>query len=134
MSKILWRPTNSRIENSNADAFRLSVNSQHQLSLANWDALYRWSIEQPEAFWESVWSFCGVIAETQGDTTLRLGARLSDARWFPEARLNFAQNLLRRRDETLAIIFRGEGGQRIELTSAELYEQVSRLATAMQTV
>ena len=83
MSKILWRPTKSRIEDSNADAFRLSVNSQRQLSLANWDALYRWSIEQPEAFWESVWSFCGVIAETQGDTTLRPGARLSDARWFP---------------------------------------------------
>ncbi|MGN2393736.1 acetyl-coenzyme A synthetase N-terminal domain-containing protein, partial [Pelomicrobium sp. G1] len=78
-------------------------------------ALYRWSIEKPERFWVSVWEYCGVIAETRGERVLVDGDKMPGARFFPDARLNFAENCLRRRDETPAIVFLDETGRRRRL-------------------
>ncbi len=99
-----------------------------QVELADYPALYQWSVQEPEKFWRSVWSFAVVIAEHQGDSTLQDGDQMQGAQWFPQARLNFAENLLRRRDAAQAIVFWGEDRVRRSLSYAELYAEVSRLA------
>jgi acetoacetyl-CoA synthetase len=100
--------------------------------LADYGALWRWSVDDIEAFWSGVWRFGGVIASREWDEVLVDGDRMPGARWFPGARLNFAENLLRRRDDEAAIVFRGESGVRRELSFAELYDQVGRVARALR--
>ena len=68
--------------------------------------LWRWSVDQPEAFWTTVWDFCGAIGE-RGTTVLEDGHRMPGARWFPQARVNYAENLLKNRDEGEALVFWG---------------------------
>ena len=93
--------------------------------------LYGWSVREPEKFWKSVWTFCKVEAETQGDPTLLHGDRMPGARFFPNARLNYAENLLRRRDDSEAIVFWGEDKVKRRLTGDQLYDRVSQLVQAM---
>ncbi|WP_416885630.1 acetoacetate--CoA ligase [Marinospirillum sp.] len=111
------------------------LNQQGDLALKDYADLHQWSLTQPEAFWSQIWSLGQVIASQQGDQVLvpaPAGAPFSQARWFPEARLNFAENLLRFRDQRPAIIACREDGQRIELSYAELYQQVAQLAASLR--
>ncbi|MXX78991.1 MAG: AMP-binding protein, partial [Gemmatimonadales bacterium] len=94
------------------------------------EALWRWSIREPAAFWNAVWDFCGVIGE-RGERVVVDFDRLPGARWYPDARLNYAENLLRRRDDGPALLFRAEDRVRRDLTWAELYDTTSRLAQAL---
>jgi len=131
MTAPLWRPSPERIAQANLTAFLAQVKRDWGAALGDYDALYRWSIEEMEKFWLSVWDFCGVIAETRGDTVLADGDRMPGARFFPEARLSYAENLLRRRDDADAIVFRGEDKVRRRLTHHALYDAVARLARAL---
>jgi len=131
MTAPLWRPSPERIAQANLTAFLAQVKRDWGAALGDYDALYRWSIEEMEKFWLSVWDFCGVIAETRGDTVLADGDRMPGARFFPEARLSYAENLLRRRDDADAIVFRGEDKVRRRLTHRALYDAVARLARAL---
>ena len=99
----LWTPSAEAIAQSNVTAFSRQAEHDWGVTLPDWWALLDWSVEHPEDFFKSLWSFTGVIAETQGDTVLADGDKMPGARWFPEARLNFAENLLRRRDDATAI-------------------------------
>ena len=92
---------------------------------------HRWSIEKPEEFWSAVWDYCGVVGE-KGTTVLRDGDRMPGAQWFPEARLNFAENLLKRRDDTEAIVFRSEKGIQTRLTREELFRLTACCAAALR--
>ena len=132
MSDMLWQPSAERIQQANMTAFMRFVEQDWNIRLADYPALYQWSIDYPEQFWRSLWSFTGVIAEHQGEITLKDGDKMPGAQWFPEARLNFAENLLRRRDDQQAIVFWGEDRIRRSLTAAELYDQVARLAQALR--
>jgi acetoacetyl-CoA synthetase len=132
MSEPLWQPSGTRSAQANLTVFMHWLEHRHRLTLTGYPALYEWSITEPEAFWRAIWSFSGVLAERQGDVVLQDGAKMPGARWFPDARLNFAENLLRRRDEGMAIVFRGEDRVRRTLSYAELYAQVSRLAQALR--
>ncbi len=128
MSSMLWQPSQQRIQDSNLTAFRHALAEEWQVKVSDYPALYRWSIDEPEQFWCALWAFAHVIAERRGDIVLQDGDRMPGAQWFPRARLNFAQNLLRRRDGSQAIVFRGEDKVRRALTYAELYAEVSQLA------
>jgi acetoacetyl-CoA synthetase len=108
------------------------VCSQRAVSIPDYGALYQWSIDEPQKFWKSVWDFGGIIAQRRGRVVLRNGDKMPGAQWFPEARLNFAQNLLRRHDDSAAIIFWSEDRIRRVLSHRELVEQVARLAQAMR--
>src|SRR5687767_12042602 len=108
MDQPLWRPSPERAANTNLAAFMRHVRGRWDVSASDYRELYQWSITEREQFWQSVWSFCGVIAKTQGGTVVVDGDQMPGARWFPDARLNFAENLLRRRDRAIAIVFRGE--------------------------
>jgi len=99
---------------------------------ADYDELQRWSVTERERFWQSIWSFCGVIGDAPGETVLLDGERMPGARWFPDARLNFAENLLRRRDRGTALVFWGEERVRSRVSYADLYSEVSRLAQALR--
>ncbi len=123
----IWQPSRQRVEAANLTAFIRAVEEQWQIPIGDYTALYRWSIEQPESFWSSLWSFVDVRCEQRGEVVLRDGDRMPGARFFPDARLNFAENLLRRRDHTPALIFRGEDRVARSLSFAELYGAVSRL-------
>ena len=92
------------------------------------DRLWRWSVDHPEAFWRRVWELGGVKASRPADAVLVDGDRMPGPEWFPGARLNFAENLLRRDDATPALIFGGEDGGRRELSWAELRAEVRHLA------
>jgi acetoacetyl-CoA synthetase len=128
----LWRPSKSRIAEANLTAFMSAIRQEWGVAPADYAALHDWSIREKERFWQSIWSFCEVRAETRGEVILEDGHRMPGARWFPEARLNFAENLLRRRDEGEAVVFRGEDGGTRRLSHAQLYAAVSRLEQAFR--
>ncbi|APV52099.1 acetoacetate--CoA ligase [Betaproteobacteria bacterium GR16-43] len=126
MDQPLWTPSPDRIAGSNLTAFTGLVNARHRLVLKDYAELYRWSVDHLEDFWTAVWDFGGVIAETRGTVALADANKMPGARFFPDAKLNFAENLLRRRDETDAIVFWGEDKVRRHLTNRELADEVSR--------
>jgi len=128
----IWAPTPERRANANLSAFADLVARDYGERFTDYDGLYDWSIREPEKFWCSLWDFCGVIAETRGTRVLADGNRMPGATWFPDARLNYAENLLRRRDDAPAMIFRGENKVRRVLSFADVYDTVSRLAQALR--
>jgi acetoacetyl-CoA synthetase len=132
VSEPLWQPSGKRIADANLTRFISAVADDWGFRAEGFDALHRWSIAEKEKFWHSVWSFTGVIAETQGAVALADGTAMPGAKWFPEARLNFAENLLRRRDDGPAIVFRGEDRVRRTISRNELYDLVSRIAQALE--
>ncbi|MEI7968322.1 MAG: acetoacetate--CoA ligase [Betaproteobacteria bacterium] len=132
MTTPIWVPTPERRANANLSAFADLVARDYGERFTDYAGLYDWSIREPEKFWCALWDFCGVIAETRGTRVLADGDRMPGATWFPEARLNYAENLLRRRDDAPAMIFRGENKVRRVLSFADVHDTVSRLAQALR--
>ena len=130
--KPLWQPSPARIKNANLAAFRKHAHERWDINAEDYAALHRWSVTEPEQFWRSVWSFCDVLGEDPGGPVVLDGDRMPGAHWFPEARLNFAENLLKRRDRSAAIVFWSEERLKTSVTYAELYSEVSRLAQALR--
>jgi acetoacetyl-CoA synthetase len=131
-AKPLWTPSAERIAQANLVRFMDEVRRRYGVDAHDYASLYEWSIAEPERFWRALWDHAGVIAEGSTERVLLDATRMPGARWFPDVRLNFAENLLRRRDQATALVFRGEGGVRARLTYAELYSEVSRLAQALR--
>ncbi|WP_445361330.1 acetoacetate--CoA ligase [Microbulbifer sp. EKSA005] len=129
-SQPLWQPSAEAIAATQMDEFRRRVNQQYQLDLNDYAALYQWSVDNREAFWRELWDYTGVIAADKGDETLSNDS-MPGAQWFPQARLNFAENLLRYRDDKAALVERLENGSRRELSYKELYDRVERLSAAL---
>jgi acetoacetyl-CoA synthetase len=129
--KKLWEPSERAVEEAQLTQFARQVVRKRRLELNTYPDFYRWSVEYPEQFWADVWDFCGVVASRKGNTVLVDGDKMPGARWFPEARLNFAENLLRRGDRGDAFVFWDESGERRRLSYAELYSDVSRAAQAL---
>ncbi|AMO76420.1 MULTISPECIES: acetoacetate--CoA ligase [Pseudomonas] len=130
--KPLWTPSAERIAASRMDAFRRQVNQRHGLALADYPALHAWSIEHREAFWQAIVDSFDVRFHSPPRTVLEEGPRMPDARWFPGATLNFAEHLLRRRDEATAVVAIGEDGSRESLSHAELAAQVAGLQRSLR--
>ncbi len=134
MSEPLWRPSAKRIEQAKVTEFMRRVEEAHGVALAEYADLYRWSNEFPDKFWPEVWSFAGVVASDRGGAVVEGFDRMPGARWFPDARLNFAENLLRRRGADLAVVACGEDARMRSYTHDELTDEVSRLAQALRTM
>jgi acetoacetyl-CoA synthetase len=128
---VLWRPSRERIAKSNITRFIHLVNQRWNAGVRDSQQLYDWSVHEPEQFWTAIWDFCGVVAETRGDRVLVDAGKMPGAKWFPDARLNFAENLLRRRDDNTAMVFWGEAKVRRRMSYAEVYGAVSRTAQAL---
>jgi acetoacetyl-CoA synthetase len=113
------------------DAFRRAANTRWGTELADFADLHAWSVAAPEQFWRSVWEFGQVVGEP-GEVVLEHAGRMPGARWFPQARLNYAENLLRHRDDTDAVVFWGEDQVKNRLSRAELYREVAHFAAALR--
>ena len=133
LSEPLWQPSPDKIQATNLTAFMDAVEQRWGVRHNDYASLHAWSVAAPENFWLSLWDFTGVIAETRGTEVLHDPEKMPGAVWFPDARLNFAENLLRCRDETPALVFRGESGVKRTLSHAALYALVSRLSQALAT-
>lgn len=132
MSDILWQPDANRIAQSRMDTFRRAVNQRHHLKLDDYPTLHQWSVDQRAEFWQVIVDTFDIRFHTQPDAVLREGAQMPDAEWFPGATLNFAEHLLRRRDDAVAVISVAENGQREQLTWAELAEHVAGFQASLQ--
>ena len=132
MPELLWKPSAADVERSNLTAFMRAAERRHNLGpFSGYAELYRWSIEQPREFWQSIWEFGDVKAEQTAGEVVRHFDRMPGAEWFPGARLNFARNLLRYGDESEALVFWNESGRQRSLTYAELGAEVGRLSRAL---
>ncbi|MHA1569055.1 MAG: acetoacetate--CoA ligase [Alphaproteobacteria bacterium] len=129
--KPMWTPSASRIAATNLARFQATVAVAGGKTLGDYDAVYRWSIAEPAAFWRAVWDFGQIVGEP-GDIVVDTPDAMPGARWFPDATLNFAENILRRRDRATAIIAHREAGAPRRLSAAELYGAVSRMAQALR--
>lgn len=129
----LWTPSQASIDAANMSAFIAQVNRRYDLSITDYDALYQWSIDDKENFWSEIWDFCGIVGE-RGERILIDGDEIEKAQWFPDASLNFAENLLRKRNSEIAIYFRAEDQVDYRLTYEELYQQVASLAAWLKSM
>ena len=132
MHQPFWAPSADRIAATRMDAFRRFVNQHHALQLADYPALHAWSVTQREAFWQAIVDFFEIRFTTQSETVLREGPAMPSAHWFPGATLNFAEHLLRRRDDHPALVAIGEDGSREELSYLELAAHVAGLQQRLQ--
>ena len=127
----LWTPRPAQVNAAQITAFRHAANARWALAMDDYEALHAWSVAAPEQFWRSVWAFGEVIGDA-GEVVLEHGERMPGARWFPGARLNFAQNLLRRRDDGDALVFWGEDKLKLRYSWGELYREVAHFAAALR--
>lgn len=133
MKKPIWVPGTERVERANLSRFvRFAREQTGNDDLRDYAAIYAFSIHHPERFWPLVWEFCGIRAVGTFHDVITPAAHIADARWFPGVRLNFAQNLLRIRDERCALVFRDAAGEWQEISYAELHQQVARVAAALR--
>ena len=132
MNTPLWAPSVERIAASRMDAFRRFVNQRHALQLNDYPALHAWSVEQREAFWQAIVDFFDIRFSGQAEAVLREGDAMPSAHWFPGATLNFAEHLLRRRDDHPALVAIGEDGSREQLSYAELAAHVAGLQQSLK--
>jgi acetoacetyl-CoA synthetase len=133
MNKPIWEPGNERIERANINRFMRYVReSTGNEDIRRYAPLYDFSVRHPEKFWPLVWEFCGIRASGDFEPVLVDGDKMPGAKFFPNVKLNFAQNLLRHKDDRTAIVFRNEWGHKRELTYAELHAEVGRLAHALK--
>ncbi len=122
----LWTPSPERIADAPMTAFMKEAAQACGHLLSSYADLHRWSVDEREAFWSLVWDFCGIVGD-KGGTVLVDGDKMPGASFFPEARLNFAENLLSRKGSAEAIVFRGEDKVERRLSWDELHALTSRL-------
>lgn len=134
MAKLLWEPSEQRIQSSNMYRFMQHVNRRFGKNFDDYSGLYEWSIQNIPDFWAAFWKFSGVIASEPYQEVIDDRYRMPGARWFSGARLNFAENLLRYRDDHTALIFKSEGRETIRWTYRKLYEEAASLAAALKRV
>ena len=112
--------------------FRLFVNKKYGMELDNYRDLYNWSVNEITYFWEAVWSFGNPVVSKDYQQVVDDDSKMPGAKWFSGARLNFAENLLRRRDNHTAILSRGEGKDDRKISYNELYSEVEKMAAALR--
>lgn len=130
--RILWQPTPEQIAQSNVAAFVRFLEGQYGKEAPAMERLYEWSICEPEEFWRSFLRFSGMVYEGDDTRVLEEGEkRMIDARWFPDVRLNFAENLLHTAEEQSekeAIAFFAEDGRERHMTYGELQQEAVRFS------
>jgi acetoacetyl-CoA synthetase len=130
LSTPIWKPNESQILNANVTKFISFVNQERGLKLSNYWDLHQFSIDHSDNFWRMCADYCGAVGDFSGPE--RVGESMVDSQWFPEAKLNFAETMLSRRDEKDAIVFRGENKIELRLSFSDLYLQVAKVQSHMR--
>ncbi len=130
-SAALWKPSENRIKKSNIQRFMNYLSRKHELKFDNYNELYNWSIEHSEKFWSLFWKFSDLISsQTYTKVTnksIPTIIKIPRPEWFPDAKLNYAENLLRYRDEHVALVLHTEDKPIIKVTYRDLYIKVGKL-------
>ena len=134
MKTPLWTPSEERIKQANMTRFTNYVNEKYGKEFTSYDELYQWSIDNIPHFWATMWEFGDIRASRKYDTVVDDLKKMPGARWFVGAKLNFAENLLRYRDDHVALIFKGEVHDSVKITYAELYDRVACLAKSLREI
>lgn len=134
MKTPLWQPTSERVQKANITRFIEYVNGKHRQDIKTYRELYNWSIENIPDFWARMWEFADIKASRGYTQVVDDVQKMPGAKWFSEAHLNFAENLLRYRDDRLAFIFKGETQKYRQMTYRELYYTVARLAKSLRDI
>ena len=134
MGKLLWKPSAERIKKANMTRFIDFVNKKYSLKISSYFQLYNWSIENIPDFWAAMWEFGKVICSRGYEKVVDDLNKFPGAKWFTGAKLNFAENLLRHRDNHTAFIFKSENQKTAKITYSELYNQVARLAKSLREI
>ena len=132
MKVPLWTPSEERVRNANMTRFMAFVNRKHGKEFKSYLDLYHWSVDRIPDFWAAMWEFADIRASKKYEEVIEDLSRFPGAKWFPGAKLNFAENLLRYRDDRIAFIFKGETQKSARMTYAELYTTVARLAKSLR--
>ncbi len=132
MAKLLWQPSEERLQSTNMYRFMNFINRKHRQNFRDYRTLYQWSVENIPDFWAAMWEFADIKASRLYSDIIDDATKMPGARWFSGARLNFAENLLRFRDDQVALIFKGEGRDTVRMTYAQLYDEVARVARSLR--
>lgn len=132
MAKLLWEPSEEKILRSNMKRFMEVVNERYNKNFSEYGQLYDWSVENISDFWAVMWDFAEIIASRSYDQVIDDPGKMPGAKWFSGAKLNFAENLLRYKDDQIALIFKGEMQPVRRLTYAQLYDEVARIAKSLR--
>ncbi len=134
MAKLLWEPSEDRKKQSNIAHFINLVNSRYHLGIRSYPELWQWSVDKIPDFWATMWDYAEIKASQPYSQVIDDLAKFPGAQWFGGAKLNFAENLLRYRDDQLAFIFRGENDRSATMTYAQLAESVARVAQSLRDI
>ncbi len=132
MGKLLWEPAEERIKNSNMYRFMNFINGKFDRDFTEYTPLYQWSVDNLPEFWASMWEFAEIRASKPFDRVLDSQDKMMGVNWFEGARLNFAENLLRFRDDRIALSFKQEGMPIQKVTYKELYNEVAKVARSLR--
>ncbi len=128
---ILWQPSPERVASARVTRFAAAASARAGFPGGDHHDLWAWSIARTADFWRLVWRECGVVGDGPGDVIVQDAHLMPGARWFPGARLNYAENLLQGEDAAEVLVFREEGGRTARLTRGELRAQVAAAAAAL---
>jgi acetoacetyl-CoA synthetase len=132
LGQLLWTPSRERVNQSNMVAFIQFVNKRYGVKLESYRELHKWSVQAIPDFWAAMWEYAGIRSSRRYDQVVDDLAKFPGVRWFVGARLNFAENLLRHRDDRPAFVFWGENRKTDRVTYGELYDRVARLAASLR--
>jgi len=128
----LWTPSEDRIREANLTNFLAFVNQKYRLKIKSYPELHRWSVDKVSSFWSAIWDYTGIVCSRRFDTVVDDLAKFPGASWFSGARLNFAENLLRQRDEKIALVSRTEEGRLSQTSYSDLFQRVGSLGHALR--
>ncbi len=132
MTQVSWSPSEKALSEANLTRFIKFVQQHYDTTISDYDSLYKWSVSDLEGFWQAIWNFCGMTASETSDVVLKKGSHITESRFFPGAKLNYAENLIENHDTENAIVFWGEDKVKKYFTKKDLKDCVSRVAQAMQ--
>ena len=127
-NELLWKPTSKRIENTSLFQFIKHVNTKHKEKIDSFEALHKWSVENRNYFWDEVWNFYNVIGEKGAHPYLDPENSLPGTKFFPYGKLNYAENLLFKNNNEIAINFFSESGIEKKITWKDLYQKVCKFS------
>jgi len=131
-ARPLWTPSGERIREANLTKFLAFVNQKYGLKIKSYPELHRWSVYKVSDFWSTVWDYTGIVSSRRFEKVVDDLGKFPGAKWFPGARLNFAENLLRHMDDSVALVSRTEEGRLSQTTYSDLYQKVGNLANALR--
>ena len=134
MKNILWEPKSYHYQDSNISKFISYVNKKYNQDITDYETLYNWSISDLNSFWESVLNFCEISYSSNYNSVIQNSSSMLNSSWFDGLKFNFAENLLRFKDDKIAIEYFCEDKIKGTITYEELFNQVKSCALYLESI